>query len=243
MIIRVVGIETTGMDPAEGAEVIELSMQDVACQSDGTEARLMGVTHSWLYHPDRPSPPDVMAVHHILPEMLGHQDRFSQQEAEFIMDQRPDFYAAHNAGFERKFLDTWTARWICTYKCAMLLWPSAPSHGNQALMYWLGLHRTLETEERHPPHRAGPDAYVTSAILARLLEQGHSPEALADISGLPTHMPVCLISKFRGRPWSEVDHGFLTWYVGKAERTDPDTIHAVNIELARRRTERLRGGT
>jgi exodeoxyribonuclease X len=45
------------------------------------------------------------------------------------------------SSFERSFLERHfgDAIWVCTYKCALRIWPDLPSHGNQALRYHLGL--------------------------------------------------------------------------------------------------------
>ena len=40
-------------------------------------------------------------------------------------------------------------------------------HSNQVLRYWLGLR--LDADLAMPPHRAGPDAYVTAHLLLRMM--------------------------------------------------------------------------
>lgn len=242
MIIRVVDIETTGMAPPQ-AEVIELGMQDVASMEDGAAARMRGPLLSWLFSPDRPCPPEVMAVHHILPEQLEGLPRFSTKlaEARMIADsgEAAQFYAAHNAEFEMQFLGLFSGSWICTYKCALRIWPDAPSHGNQALMYWLGGHNELDEDTRHPPHRAAPDAYVTAWILVRILRQISIQQAL-EWSAEPRLLPTCPIGKFRGRPWPEVESGFLSWML-RTPDMEADLKWNAQRELNRRRTAALSG--
>ena len=87
--------------------------------------------------------------------------------------------AAHRAAFEKRWCLprlSGRARWICTWKCALRLWPDAPTHSNQGLRYWrrpAGLDRATGL----PAHRAGPDAYVTAHHLRDML-------ALADVDQL-----------------------------------------------------------
>src|SRR5690606_31559791 len=81
---------------------------------------------------------------------------------------------AHNWAFEAAFLGDQQTPAICTLKAALRVWPDAPSHSNSVLRYWLedqGL-LSLDHETAMPPHRAGPDAYVTAHILKTLLAAG-----------------------------------------------------------------------
>jgi exodeoxyribonuclease X len=61
---------------------------------------------------------------------------------------------------------------ICTFKVARRLWPrEAPAHGNGPLRYWLEDRGEIACDEAkaYPPHRAGPDTYVTANILRHML--------------------------------------------------------------------------
>lgn len=249
--IRTVDIETTGMEPPL-AEVIEFAWWDV--MTDGTTHRVSSDSAGTkLYRPDRPCPPEVMAVHHIMPEQLAHADRFSIASVAVTMDVTSpgpvDYYAAHNAEYEMRFISGLTdpefvspaPGWICTYKAALRYWPDAPSHGNQALMYWLSLHLELDDELRHPPHRALPDAYVTAHILHRLLSEGVSVDTLVEWSSEPRLLPTCPLGKMRGRKWPDVEYGFLTWMLKQADM-ESDLKWNAQRELDRRRTEYHRGG-
>lgn len=241
-VIRTVDIETTGFVPPQ-AEVIELGAMDVVCQPDGSEARVRGEGYrSWLYQPERPCPPEVMAVHHILPEQTMNCEPFSPVQAEHnmvdVMGGRPEYYAAHNAEFDQSFLRDFAFPWICTYKAALRIWPDAPSHSNSVLLYWLGLHDQTDIHQRHPPHRAGPDAYVTAHILAVLLRHA-SPAQLAAWTLEPRVLPTCPIGEWRGRKWHDVDAGFLSWMIRKP--VEPDLVWNARRELDRRRTQHMAG--
>ena len=62
---------------------------------------------------------------------------------------------------------------------ALRVWPEAPRHSNQVLRYWRGMR--LDHARAMPPHRAGPDAWVTAHILADLaqLHQKFGDEAIS----------------------------------------------------------------
>lgn len=246
-ILRVIDIETTGMEPP--AEIIELGWQDVRRTAGGTWVLDEDATHSLLFSCERPCPPEVMAVHHILPSQIAAQPRFNAGFAREAMDRigepmtSQDVYVAHNAKFEMAFLgagltptgDSLSPRWGCTYKAALRAWPGAPDHKNQTLLYWLGLHNELDEDRRHPPHRAQPDAYVSAHILCRLLNSGAvGVEEFIAWSAEPPVMPTCPIGKFRGKAWPDVEAGFLTWMLAQASMED-DLKWNARRELDRRR--------
>ena len=89
--------------------------------------------------------------------------------------------AAHNAEFERGFLQRvmpgWVNdhSWICTLRCARHAWPELPSHANQFLRYHLELEPALRNCPRHAPHRALGDTIVTAHLLLKLLERYKTP--------------------------------------------------------------------
>ena len=63
--------------------------------------------------------------------------------------------------------------WICTYKCALRVWPDLVSHSNQALRYTLGLINPHGIDRKTlNPHRALSDVIVTSAIFERATQTG-----------------------------------------------------------------------
>lgn len=239
-VIRVLDIETTGLEPP-AAEVIELGWQDVH-RKDGTWALFEEGRGGRLYGCDVPPAADNIAIHHILPEELEGLPKFTGLHAHAATlragTYEANIYAAHNAKFEADFLGALLEAapkpvpWLCTYKAALRIWPEAPSHGNQALMYWLGIHKTVDLERRMPPHRAEPDAFVTAHILLRLLEKA-TVKQMVQWTQEPPVLPRCTIGEHRGKPWAEVDAGFLNWMVNKP--VEPDLVWNARRELERRR--------
>lgn len=143
--IRVCDLETTGFTPPDAApcEVgwLDLVPNGRNLLGDPADWRVAGESfHGVLCNPSRPIPPETSAVHHIVDEdVVG---KIFWPEAIAACAERniglyaPAIFAAHNAKFERQwFTDEVTGgkSWICTYKCALRLWPESPTHSNQGL--------------------------------------------------------------------------------------------------------------
>ena len=235
-IIRVIDLETTGnAPPAHG--VCEIGWQDVAL-GEGGRWELYGEGGSRLVNPGRPIPPVTMAVHHILDEQVADAP-FWHDVARPILDPYPRrvALAAHRADFEEQFCTpayTRGADWICTWKCAMRMWPDSPAFSNQILRYWRMPHG-LEHQRGLPIHRAFPDAYVTAHHLRDLLNEA-SVEQLIEWSKLPGLLPRVRHGPDRGKEWREIGADSLATMLGDR---DPDVRYTAEQERARR----LGGGT
>ena len=222
-IIRVIDFETTGMEPP--AEVCEVGMCDV-----DVLAKTVAPAHTWLCSV-KEMPPEVRAVHHITMADCAGWGAF---DPEAMFKTPADAIAAHNADFETRFF-TPPVPIICTYKVALRVWPDAPSHSNGALRYWLedqGL-VTLDHVRTQPAHRAGPDAYVTAHILLALFATGMTGREMVAITKQPRLLPTCPIGKFKGKPWPEVESGFLGWMM-KQPTMEEDLKWNAAREIARR---------
>ena len=231
-MIRVIDLETTGnAPPAHG--VIEIGWQDVALGGDGRWA-LHGEGGAILVNPGRPIPPITMAIHHIRDEDVADA-RWWHDVARPVLDPWPRriALAAHRASFEEQFCTpslTHGADWICTWKCALRLWPDSPSFSNQVLRYWRRPHG-LDHARGLPVHRAFPDAYVTAHHLRDQLNEA-SVAQLIQWSKEPGLLPRVRYGPDRGKDWREIEEeslaGFLT-------DRDPDVRHTAETEMARRR--------
>lgn len=203
-IIRVIDFETTGTEPP--AQVCEVGICDL-----DLSAKEVRNPFAWLCGVDA-MPPEVRAVHHIaLVECTG-KSPFTADEMFSEAYGKPDAIAAHNAEFETKFFDA-PVPVICTYKAALRVWPDAPSHSNGALRYWLEDQGKIAPDHAltQPAHRAGPDAYVTAHLLLALFDAGATGKEMVAWTKEPRLLPRCPLGKFRDKPWSEVEAGFLGW--------------------------------
>lgn len=225
-IIRVIDFETTGMEPP--AEVVEVGWCDLTQTPDGWE---VGEPDNYLCRVTS-IPPEVRAVHHITMAEVAHASPF--MAGALIADLAgTSAVAAHNADFETRFFQPEGAV-ICTLKAALRVWPDAPGHSNGVLRYWLedqGL-ITLDHETAMPPHRAGPDAYVTAHILKALLACATGREMVAWTKE-PRLLPTLPIGKQRGAKWPDVEAGFLTWMLNQPTMED-DLKWNARRELERR---------
>jgi exodeoxyribonuclease X len=243
MYIRVIDLECTGFEPPDHG-VCEIGWSDVV----SVEHDLLGAPTAWavgngrgmLVNPGRSIPPETSAVHHIIDEdvsgsppwLVAASIAFPRAPSEAV----PIAYAAHSAKFERQWCTddlTGGVPWICTYKCALRLWPEAPSHSNQSLRYWRrpdGIDRDIAFHA----HRAFPDAYVTAFHVRDLLTLAPL-EDLIKWSSEPALQVRCHIGKWRGTLWRDVDDGFLEWVA--ARDFDEDVLFTVRHEIERRRAE------
>lgn len=232
MRFRVIDLETTGLEPP--AEVIEVGRSDVVLDANGVSIE---PPLAWLYRPVNGIPPETMAVHHLTEADFG-PDTFpcspGHLQGAITHGAPAAVYVAHNCEFERKFITpniSGTTPWICTYKVALHVWPDAPRHGNQVLRYWRGL--VLDPQFAMPPHRAGPDAWVTAHILGQLLMYA-SPEQMIAWTNQPKRMPTIPFGKHKGTEWAALPIDYLNWMV-RQEAMDPDALWYANQELARRK--------
>lgn len=228
-VIRVYDFENTDLEPP--GEVIEVGYCDVIQHANGWAVQR---PVSWLCGSDQPMTPGARSAHHIRPEEIaGLEPYVAAHMWERAKVEGVAVVAAHNASHEAKFWGEPTLPVICTMKAAMRVWPEAPSFGNGALRYWLedqGLTKPDHTLTM-PPHRAGPDAYVTAWTLAALLNRATAREMVA-WQREPCAWPTCPIGEWRGKPWSEVDAGFLSWMIRKP--VEPDLAWNAQRELDRR---------
>ena len=220
--IRVIDFETTGAEPP--AEVCEVGICDI-----DAETRAISAPVSWLCGVSS-MPPEVRAVHHISLADCAGQPPFD----EFRLPAGAAVIVAHNADFEKKFIRC-TLPILCTYKAALRAWPDAPTHSNGGLRYWLEDQGLVSPDHdlTQPAHRAGPDAYVTAHILVALMNAGHTCREMIAWTKEPRLLPTCPIGKFRGKPWAEVEGGFLGWMLRQPDM-DQDLKWNAEREIARR---------
>ena len=231
-IIRVIDLETTGEAPPVHG-VCEIGWQDVALGDDGRWA-VHGEGGARLVNPGRSIPPLTQAIHHILDEHVADAPPW-HDVARAVLDPYPRriALAAHRSLYEQKFCTpalTRDAPWICTWKCALRLWPDSPAFSNQMLRYWRKP-EGLEHERGLPAHRAFPDAYVTAFHLRDMLNAVGAAQLLA-WSSVPGLLPrVIRPGPDRGKEWHEISDDALVVMLGDR---DEDVRFTAETERARR---------
>ncbi len=208
--VRVIDLETTGQGFTDGG-VVEVGWQDVAAGPAGWDLR--GGPGALLVRPGHPISPATAAIHHIVDEDVA--DALPWQAVgppvlQAAPGPAPLALAAHRASFEQRWcrpVQPAGVRWVCTYKCALRIWPDAPTHSNQGLRYWrrpTGLNRDVGL----PAHRAGPDAYVTAHHLRDMLAVAGLQQLLAwsDEPALLVKVP---FGPWRGRRWADLTDAAL----------------------------------
>jgi exodeoxyribonuclease X len=130
-LLRVIDLETTGDSFTDGG-VVEVGWQDLAPAPDGAWA-LQGGPGAMLIQPGNPISPSTSAIHHIVDEDVADAPNWVDAAPAVLQPPGAVALAAHRAAFEQRWCTprlSGRARWICTYKCALRLWPDAPTHSN-----------------------------------------------------------------------------------------------------------------
>lgn len=228
-VIRVLDFETTALTPDDGV-VIEVGYSDYTVETQAVSDPV-----SWLCYTDV-IPPDNRAVHHITLADVAGCEPFGHRDRDLIAG-GVQAIVAHNAAFEISFLGEPDVPVICTYKAALRVWPDAPSHSNGALRYWLedAGKLSLSHDLAMPPHRAGPDAYVTAHILKALFNEGATGKQMVAWTKEPKLMPRITFGKHRGLDWKDAPASYLAWIVGSD--MDDDTKWNARREIERRNGE------
>ncbi len=209
----VVDSETTGVGPEDKAvEVAGFLFEDDK----------MIRYHSSLVNPGIPIPPEASEVHHLTDEDVADAPSIDAAMMPFFEDDF-DFVVAHNAAFDKRFMDFGEAPWMCSLKLARAVYPEAPSHRNQFLRYWIKLPKLVHSyNAQAAAHRALYDAEVTSYLFQHLLSKATSDDPIQKmlhVSNNPQLLKTCRLKKYEGKPWSEVPRDYLNWIL------NPKTPH------------------
>lgn len=230
-ILRVVDLETLGLAPP--ATVCEAAAWDVYRNDDGEAAYRKHI--ETLVNPCAPIPPEMSAIHHITDrDVIGAPLWLGVHNALRSGRPAPSVYVAHRAAFESQWIEIPpNAYWICTWKVALVLWPDAPKHSNQALRYYLGL--DLDKRLAMPPHRAGPDGYVTASILIMALGRA-SIKDMVNWSIQPALLRTPGFGEHRDEKWADIPTDYLRWIINKSDmaKTNVDVYWCARNELTRR---------
>ena len=215
----IVDVETTGM--VHGVDqIIELGM--VSFEYCARTGRVLAVIarYDGLEDPGMPIPPASTAVHGITDAMVKDH-RLDERRIIEVLD-GADLVVAHNAGFDRPFLENRIPRfselaWGCSLK--QVRWADM-GIGSAKLEYLAYVHGLF-----HHAHRAMDDCEVLLHILQAPREDGsHSAfSSLLEAVATPAYRIVALASPFeskdvlkaRGYRWNPVR---TAWWVELAGR-------------------------
>jgi exodeoxyribonuclease X len=232
MKLIVLDTETSDLDPAKGAQVLELAWVEVTKEEQGWQPTF--VTDCYIQY-SGPISPHAHAVHHINPEKLTkEQGALTIEDAIKFLQSHIDnetILVAHFAEFDRKFFPQITRQWLCTYRIAKHIWPEAPGHGNQVLRYWLNLDITKIAPQiiHRRPHEALYDVATTTAILLKMLER-YPPEELFIISNSPLRLQKINFGKHKGAAFDQVPHDYLKWLRQRPD-LEEDLKHTIDSIL------------
>jgi DNA polymerase-3 subunit epsilon len=161
----VVDVETTGSQPGLWDRVTEIAIVPV----DGLA---VGEPWSRLVHPGRPIPPMITALTGISDAMVASAPPFAEIADEVAARLDGRIFTAHNAPFDRRFVEAELARTralrlegaaLCTVRLTRTLVPALTRRSLDRVTAYFG----VRIDGRH---RAGGDAVATAQVLVRLLE-------------------------------------------------------------------------
>ncbi len=227
--VRVIDLETAGNGPHD---VCEIGWQDVVLGSDGRWC-VNDDRGSRLINPGHAITPETMAIHHIIDADVAGAPLWKDVATDVLKPEGGvQALAAHRAAFEQRYCTpkfTGGTPWLCTWKCALRLWPHLTSFSNQMLRYQRrpeGLVRELGL----PAHRALPDAYVTAHHLRDMLNETSLDQLLAwsHEPGLLVRVPA---GPDRGKAWDRVGAEALRTL---ARDRDVNVRFSAETELRRR---------
>jgi exodeoxyribonuclease X len=233
MPIRVIDIETTGLDPATDA-IIEVASIELE-----RDWRYRNPLTSFV-RPGRPIPPASSAIHHIIDADVAEAPTL----LEVLIDyQGVDTFVAHNADFERSFLEPHglTGTWICTMKCALRLWAEHadfPGPSNQALRYWFEIIEPFgHARSTIDPHRAFSDVLVTGELFFRIAAEVTFAD-MVQWSSEPALYRNLSFGKHRGMAMADAPPDYLAWLADGKHDLDAAWRHSAKYEIERRRANR-----
>lgn len=225
--INVGDTETTGFEPPPNGDIVEIAATGLRVIYDPEDKILvdirLGKTMQHYADPGCTIGLEAMAIHGITPKILTEN---KAEPARIVKEQYAslscDFWAFHNASFDRKFFNPPGARWICTLKAARVIIPEAPSHKNQILRYFLNLDNYMVPERMGDAHRAGFDTYVTALLLTEMIKRNvmHIRDMASLYEKAPDEEDKIAFGKHKGTVWSKIPKDYLQWLRDSTNQAD-----------------------
>jgi|SRR5665647_1512803 len=225
----VIDTETTGLDPVIH-RVVEVAAVLVV------KGKIVSGFTSYV-NPQRTIPPETSAIHGLVDADVADAPTLEELLPRLnLLVGEADVIVAHNAPFDKSMLPGLIEKpWLDTLRLAQHLYPDLESHKNSVLRYALGL--KCPEAAGMPSHRALSDAYVTSRLLIRLLEdcakKEEYPSEIGPLIGMlqgPRVLRLCTFGKHRGQRWDEVPKDYLRWIV-KQQDMNPDVLFTARLLL------------
>ena len=199
----VVDVETTGVDPTRD-KIIEFAARMFWATYDG-EVVAVGPSRSWLEDPGEALSQDIVRLTGLTDADLAFCSIDDAEVAEMLV--RADFIVAHNARFDRPFVERRFPQrpglaWCCS--CHDVDWPGHGFDGRG--LGWL----LAQCGQFHKGHRAAADVDATIALLRHVLPNGRTVLAemleVAErpawiVSAVGAHFDVKERLKARGYRW------------------------------------------
>lgn len=223
-------VETTGLDPSRDA-IIELAARLFWATHDG-RIIAVGPSRSWLEDPGHPLSPEVSKLTGLSDEDLASRRIDDASITEMMV--RADFIVAHNASFDRPFVERRFPRCAGYAWCCSLQEIDWFGHGFDGRgLGWL----LAQCGQFHDGHRAAADVDATLALLRHVLPNGRT--ALAElldsaetpgwmITAVGAHFDVREALKGRGYRWNP-ESKFWRREVADAALAEETTWLALNV--------------
>ncbi|MEE0451241.1 3'-5' exonuclease [Peptacetobacter sp.] len=165
-VFIVVDLETTGLNPFEGNEIIEIGITEI---KNGKIVR----SYSRFVKPEQEIPPFITELTGISNEMVANEDTIEQVLPRFRKFIGSNTIIAHNAKFDIKFLNYYLNKLgleeIKDYICTLELLKKVSSYG--------GKNKKLATAceyygiENKNAHRASSDTQATAELFLKIRDK------------------------------------------------------------------------
>ncbi len=232
-----VDVETTGLDSFKD-EIIELAMVPFTYADDGRIFEIKGAFQQ-LQQPRNPIPKEITTLTGITDEMVRGQS-INRAEVEEMVG-RADIILAHNANFDRRFLERFSPTFsLKPWGCSMsqIDWRSEGYEG--AKLSYLA----AEAGFFYDRHRAVNDCLAAIELLALNLPKSKVPSLsqLLKCAEAPTwriwaeNSPFDLkdLLKARGYRWSDGTMGPKAWYIDVTDEKLNDELTYLRKEIYQR---------
>lgn len=210
-VAAVLDVETTGRSHRTDA-VIELAVRRIAFDRQGVITEI-GAARSWLEEPSGPLDPEISQLTGLTDDMLAGMT--IDEEAAVGLLAGADVIVAHNAGFDRTFVEGRLhglprKPWACSM--LDVDWPSLGFDGRK-----LG-HLLMQCGLYHEPHRAVDDVDAVigllqhalpggGTILGHMLARARRPTWLVRAYG--AHYDAKDMLQARGYRWNSLDRHWM----------------------------------